>query len=58
MPDTKRSAGERSVRGLLRMRPRENAYAEALVRCSSVGAAWYVVPANRRVYRNQAVTSF
>jgi PPK2 family polyphosphate:nucleotide phosphotransferase len=34
----------------------ENAYAAALARCSTVGAPWYVVPANRKWYRNWAVS--
>jgi len=34
----------------------QNAYAAALTRCSTVGAPWYVVPANRKWYRNWAVS--
>lgn len=34
----------------------QNAYAAALARCSTVGAPWYVVPANRKWYRNWAVS--
>jgi PPK2 family polyphosphate:nucleotide phosphotransferase len=33
------------------------AYAEALERCSSEGAPWHVVPADRKWYRNWAVTN-
>jgi Polyphosphate kinase 2 (PPK2) len=33
-----------------------NAYAAALARSSSVGAPWYVVPANRKWYRNWAAS--
>jgi PPK2 family polyphosphate:nucleotide phosphotransferase len=34
----------------------QNAYASALARCSPAGAPWYVVPANRKWYRNWAVS--
>jgi PPK2 family polyphosphate:nucleotide phosphotransferase len=34
----------------------QNAYEAALARCSTVGAPWYVVPANRKWYRNWAVS--
>ena len=34
----------------------QNAYEAALSRCSTVGAPWYVVPANRKWYRNWAVS--
>jgi len=34
----------------------QNAYAAALARCSTVGAPWFVVPANRKWYRNWAVS--
>jgi PPK2 family polyphosphate:nucleotide phosphotransferase len=34
----------------------EDAYAVALARCSPAGAPWYVVPANRKWYRNWAVS--
>ena len=33
------------------------AYEDALTRCSTPGAPWYVVPADRKWYRNVAVTS-
>ncbi len=33
------------------------AYQEALARCSTEGAPWYVIPANHNWYRNLAVTS-
>jgi PPK2 family polyphosphate:nucleotide phosphotransferase len=34
----------------------QNAYEAALTRCSTAGAPWYVVPANRKWYRNWAVS--
>jgi len=34
----------------------QDAYAEALARCSTAAAPWYVVPADRKWYRNWAVT--
>jgi PPK2 family polyphosphate:nucleotide phosphotransferase len=33
-----------------------DAYADALERCSNDGAPWYVVPADRKWYRNWAIT--
>jgi PPK2 family polyphosphate:nucleotide phosphotransferase len=34
----------------------QDAYSAALARCSLTGAPWYVVPANRKWYRNWAVS--
>ncbi|HEV2030088.1 MAG TPA: PPK2 family polyphosphate kinase [Candidatus Dormibacteraeota bacterium] len=34
----------------------QEAYSAALGRCSSVAAPWYVIPANRKWYRNWAIT--
>ena len=34
----------------------QNAYSAALGRCSTAGVPWYVVPANRKWYRNWAVS--
>ncbi|MDT0344149.1 PPK2 family polyphosphate kinase [Streptomyces litchfieldiae] len=34
----------------------QRAYAEALTRCSTEAAPWYLVPANRKWYRNWAVS--
>jgi polyphosphate kinase 2 (PPK2 family) len=35
----------------------QEAYAVALARCSTVDAPWYVIPADRKWYRNWAVSS-
>jgi PPK2 family polyphosphate:nucleotide phosphotransferase len=34
----------------------QNAYAAALTRCSTVDAPWYVIPADRKWYRNWAIS--
>ena len=33
------------------------AYADAIERCTSEAAPWYVVPADRKWYRNWAITN-
>ncbi|QNK79295.1 PPK2 family polyphosphate kinase [Nakamurella sp. PAMC28650] len=35
----------------------QDAYADALRRCNTVGAPWFVVPADRKWYRNWAIAS-
>ncbi len=35
----------------------QDAYAEALRRCNTVGAPWFVVPSDRKWYRNWAIAS-
>jgi polyphosphate kinase 2 (PPK2 family) len=54
-------ADSKSASNLVLVRDRrwpgdQNAYAAASARCSTAGAPWYVVPANRNWYRNWAVS--